>query len=255
MGLHIGMCPRCALVPLTSYPLHTWTWKERGGEGWKSLLGTGSSPGHPPLLPPPAPNPASNLSHGRSRDGAGSRSRAKVEPKPLPNALAPHPSREMLPNAQGRAAPALTGCHPTAPAASRPLAAPSGGPHPGPGGRSPHRDCPGPWCAWFCGGQGQGHEPRHRPPTRAGARGAPGLLHPPVVLDLLLDLGHHHLLGFKEGGSDIIPIPQPGLWHGRGAAVSQQARKGTRDLLDGAWSKLLLWKLSLPTEGLELDEL
>lgn len=29
----------------------------------------------------------------------------------------------------------------------------------------------------------------------------------PVVLDLLLYLRHHHLLSFKEGSSDIIPIP------------------------------------------------
>lgn len=42
----------------------------------------------------------------------------------------------------------------------------------------------------------------------------------PVVLDLLLYLGHHHLLSFEEGSSDIIPIPQASLWVVKGQAVS-----------------------------------
>lgn len=52
--------------------------------------------------------------------------------------------------------PALTVCHPAGPAASRPLVAPSGGPHPDPRGHSPHTDSPGPWYALFCGEQGSG---------------------------------------------------------------------------------------------------
>lgn len=49
---------------------------------------------------------------------------------------------------------------------------------------------------------------------------------PPVVLDLLLDLGHHHLLSLKEGGSDIVPVPQASLWVTEEGIRWQRSPKG-----------------------------
>lgn len=91
------------------------------------------------------------------------------------------------------------------------------GPHPGPGDRFPHIGSPGPWCASFCGHMGV-NVTRHR--GRYAELCGVTIPLSPVVLDLLLYLGHHHLLSFEEGRSDIIPIPQASLWVVKGQAVS-----------------------------------
>ena len=193
-------------------------------------------------------------------DQAGSRSRAKPASDPLPHILAPNPGREALPHTQGREPPRQPSTHSMSPSWASCFSATCrsfwGSPSRSKRSFSPYR-LPRPIVRFVLRRtRGQGHEPGHQPPAaetnpvqlaaRAGARRvlqgtrAAAL---PVVLDLLLYLGHHHLLSFKEGSSDIVPIPQASLW-GRERRIgvtshAQHARKGTRDLLaaSGPWAE------------------
>jgi len=148
--------------PLTSCPLHILTWRERWGGMkelvWNRLLysaprqGAGSTQPSSPPCPPPlaAPRACSKLSFPPPTANVWIEQDKGAElslcPTPFPT------SSPQIQTGRLRGSPALTVCHPAGPAASRPLAAPSGGPRPGPRGRSPRTDSPGPWCVLFCGG-------------------------------------------------------------------------------------------------------
>lgn len=180
---HLDALPR-APEPLTSCPLHILTWRERWGGikefVWNRFLcpvprqDAHSAEFSTPLCPLPltAPSARSKLpfppptANARITQDEGAE--LSLCPIPFPTS-SPQIQAERRSPTRGagslRGSPALTVCRPAGPAASRPLAAPSGGPRPGPRGRSPRTDSPGPWCALFCGGQGSGPQAR-APATR-----------------------------------------------------------------------------------------
>lgn len=180
---HLDALPR-APEPLTSCPLHILTWRERWG-GIKEFVcnrflcpvprqdaHSAESSTPPCPLPLTAPSARSKLpfppptANARITQDEGAE--LSLRPIPFPTS-SPQIQAERRSPTRGagslRGSPALTVCRPAGPAASRPLAAPSGGPRPGPRGRSPRTDSPGPWCALFCGGQGSGPQAR-APATR-----------------------------------------------------------------------------------------